>query len=673
MNLPIKTKLLGGVGLLFLLVVITSLLSIYYLKRIESRFSIVTTQIYPAAENIRELNEKLRESKNWAVRYTLEEDVLKLEQWKKNYEISFKSTQSLFKNLNAKAFQSMNEALKKVQNGLQVFSDSVNPIVEKHEERLALGQFKKEKINEYISISSEIQTHLGTIAGGVVGDLRKTVTDNAALFSTPLFSALQAKPEKELQDILETRRSTFSKNIDLFDQKINGLLSNTTSVKMRQELHKAKVLSIQMRRIVLSHQQLYDLYQNEIQTLVFIWKTIEGLNHAYDDVEKATTLVSNLVNQSLAKTMETLESSQKESHVFFIFLIMILGLSAFITRVFISKSILLPLQSLVSSTKKIGEGHLDERAPIYSSDEIGSLALSFNQMAEKLKESREALEGANEEIKEFNRGLEKKVAERTKELRIKSEDLSIKNQELILASRLKSEFLANMSHELRTPLNSIIGFSDLVLHDKNQKLTEKSKKNIENVLESGGDLLELINAVLDLAKIEAGKMPVVVTEFAPADILQSSLETQSVLIDGKNIVLEKKISKNLPLCRSDATKIKQVFNNIINNAIKFTDQGKITVSLETQGGFFVFKVKDTGIGISSENQKIIFDEFRQVDASLTRKYGGSGLGLAIVKKIVKLLGGSIDVESEEGKGSCFKIIFPMKHEEAKAEELKKAA
>ncbi len=667
MRFGLKAKLLGGLGLLFFLILASNIFSLFYFEKIHHSFYGLTEHIYPAAQEIEILSRHLRESKNWAVRYTLEENPKNLELWRKNYEGEFQKAEEVFNRLKKISGGSIQAALERVDKSFKIFRAKVTPVLEKHEERLALIQFKRDKNDEFLAIVNEIEGHLDILSHEVitrreeVGYLKKEIASIRGLFSQPLFSPLKIENQAQMEKKITDMKESFEKGVQSFDSKINGLFPYLIHSRQKQLLHKAKVLGVQLRRIVLSHQQLLNLYQNEIETLTFIWQTIEALNVAFEEVQQGTVSVTNLVKNSLSDSLSTLRSSRKESSVL-IFLLMsffiFIGIGA---SFFVTKKILNPLLAVALSSKKIGKGDLSQRVSVVSRDEIGELSESFNQMAMQLKHSRD-------EITELNRGLEKKVKERTQELELTLEDLELKNQQLVVANRLKSEFLANMSHELRTPLNSIMGFCELVIHDENQKLTPKGKKNLENVLESGKDLLALINSILDLAKIEAGKMPVEVVQFNAAEVIEDCIAVNEVLISGKNIHIEKNFSK-LPLCHSDAVKFKQIVNNLLNTAIKFTEKGQVVVTLKKEDDHLVLKVRDTGIGISLENQKIIFDEFRQVDAASTRRYGGSGLGLAIVKKLTGLLGGSVDVESEEGKGSSFTVILPMCFEA----QLKKAA
>jgi signal transduction histidine kinase len=239
------------------------------------------------------------------------------------------------------------------------------------------------------------------------------------------------------------------------------------------------------------------------------------------------------------------------------------------------------------------------------------------------------------------------------------QEIHDKNALLEAANRHKSQFLANVSHELRTPLNSIIGFTRLVLRRTEGQIAALQKENLQKVLVSSEHLLNLINGLLDLAKIEAGRMDVFAESFKIDDVIQMvTASVEPMLKDGK-VRLVKEIAPGLPPLNTDREKLKQVILNLLSNSAKFTEQGEIKVAAWHDDGSMKIAVADTGIGMKKEALQYIFDEFRQVDMSTTRKYGGTGLGLAIVKRLVNLLGGDIGVESEEGKGSKFTITLPI--------------
>jgi signal transduction histidine kinase len=239
------------------------------------------------------------------------------------------------------------------------------------------------------------------------------------------------------------------------------------------------------------------------------------------------------------------------------------------------------------------------------------------------------------------------------------QEIQDKNAQLEAANRHKSQFLANVSHELRTPLNSIIGFTRIVLRRTEGKIEALQKDNLQKVLVSSDHLLNLINELLDLAKIESGRMEVYAETFKLDEILRVATTTVEPLLRNGNVKLITEIASDIPLLKTDRDKLKQCVLNLLSNAVKFTEKGEIKVAAWGDDGLLKLTVSDSGIGMNQEALKYIFDEFRQADMSSTRKYGGTGLGLAIVKKYINLMGGDIVVESEQGKGSKFTITMPM--------------
>ncbi len=306
-----------------------------------------------------------------------------------------------------------------------------------------------------------------------------------------------------------------------------------------------------------------------------------------------------------------------------------------------------PVMHLKKVSDAIAHGNLDTRADIRTGDEFEELSHAFNRMLRHLVT-------LQEELSDVNANLDGKV-----------DELARGNLQLYEMNKLKDEFLATMSHELRTPLNSILGFSD-VLKDADN-LTDKQDRYVENIQTAGKNLMALINDVLDLAKIESGKMELHVVEFLISDLVERQLGIMMPLAEKKNIELTETIEPDLPVLIQDAGKLQQTLNNLLSNAIKFTPEGgRVRVSAgRLNDSTLILTVKDTGVGIPLEDQETIFEKFRQganipgQKDAITRLYEGTGLGLSIVKELAKLLGGEVLLDSEFGKGSTFTIRIPL--------------
>ena len=252
------------------------------------------------------------------------------------------------------------------------------------------------------------------------------------------------------------------------------------------------------------------------------------------------------------------------------------------------------------------------------------------------------------------------IQEMAAELKSERDKLELTSRELAAASQTKSEFLANMSHELRTPLNSIIGFSEILHDGVFGPVNEKQAKYVNNVLVSGKHLLQLINDILDLSKVEAGKIELVCEDFSVSDAINEVKTLTASIAAKKSIMVDLSVDEGLTTIHADEGKFKQILYNLLSNAIKFTPEGgSVTVDARRRGDVAEISVADTGIGISKEDQEKIFQPFMQADASTSREYGGTGLGLSLVKKFSELHGGTVWIESEPGEGSTFTFTIPI--------------
>jgi PAS domain S-box-containing protein len=264
-----------------------------------------------------------------------------------------------------------------------------------------------------------------------------------------------------------------------------------------------------------------------------------------------------------------------------------------------------------------------------------------------------------EALKRLNSELEARIRAATADLAEQNARLQWQSQELEKANRLKSEFLASMSHELRTPINALIGYAALLLDGVLGEITPTQRDALTRARAAAEHLLALINDILDLAKIEAGKMPLHVQEVSLAVVTREVAQQMEPLIHKKGLRFNTAVARDCPVIMSDRTKVKQILLNLVSNAVKFTNDGSVTVAVECapDGGVHI-KVADTGIGIRREDLDEIWEDFRQVDMSRTREHGGTGLGLSIVRKLLDRLGGRVAVESEYGKGTTFTVWLP---------------
>ena len=351
-------------------------------------------------------------------------------------------------------------------------------------------------------------------------------------------------------------------------------------------------------------------------------KTLSLLN----DFETEELLATNEQADSLEKVVKFTDRIAIAIYIFTIVLTITLG---FLLIKYTNRS----LNELNKGTVRIGGGDLKYHIPVNTDDEIGDLTIAFNEMSDKLSNAMAQVQQSKENADQANRS--------------------------------KTNFLANMSHELRTPLNAIIGYSEMIIEDyrEENKLDEKQAiEDLQRILSSGRHLLQLINDVLDLSKIESGNMTVFNETFDSVEIIEELLTTMSPIAkkSDNELILER--SQNIPKLYNDAVKFRQVFLNLLSNACKFTDKGKVTVliSFNKKTENIVFHVSDTGIGMSADQIDKIFKAFVQADSSTSKLYGGTGLGLSICKQFVELMQGKLDVSSAEGKGTTFTVLLPLK-------------
>jgi signal transduction histidine kinase len=316
---------------------------------------------------------------------------------------------------------------------------------------------------------------------------------------------------------------------------------------------------------------------------------------------------------------------------FAVVLILLVPLLGFV----ISWSFIQPVQEAQGFLTQVAKGNFGAKMDVPNRDEFGKLANQMNEMSAELHNLNESQQANARELQRLN-------------------------QQLQQASKAKSEFLANMSHELRTPMNAILGFVEMLLDDIYGDVPPHLREPLLDIQVNGKHLLNLINDVLDLSKIEAGRMELTLGEYSVQDLVDTIQTSLQSLALEKRLEFVAWAQQGIPLAFGDGQRIRQCLMNLAGNALKFTKQGRVEVWVEQRQDQLLYRVSDTGIGIPQDQIEHVFGEFRQVDAAITREFGGSGLGLSITKKFVEMHGGRIWVESELGKGSIFFFEIPLR-------------
>ena len=373
----------------------------------------------------------------------------------------------------------------------------------------------------------------------------------------------------------------------------------------------------------------------------------------------------------------------KTRNMVMIFTLLATLVLAAIMLLILNRTALGPLRLLSAQLRKIhnDDSHLGNTIAIEGNGEVRELAYGFNQMTQKLKELYDALRNSNrdltaqitervhaeQELKKHRDHLEELVQKRTG-------DLMLAMDEALEASKAKSLFLANMSHELRTPLNAIIGYSEILIEETEECCEQRLVTDLRTINTAGKHLLALINDILDLTKIEAGKIDIYLETFDISWVIHDVVTMVAPLIDKNNNQLTVCCQEDIGQMRADITKVRQALFNILSNAAKFTTGGNIRLevnrTVEGEEDVVTFSVTDNGIGISQKQLDKLFQPFIQADLSTTRKYGGTGLGLVISRRFCQMMGGDIFVDSEPGRGSTFSISIPATVKEVSAQEVK---
>jgi signal transduction histidine kinase/ActR/RegA family two-component response regulator len=352
------------------------------------------------------------------------------------------------------------------------------------------------------------------------------------------------------------------------------------------------------------------------------------------------------------------ERAKRYANILIVF-VLVSGLFAFFVSSKLQGLISRPILHLEDTMRMVSANkNYAVRAVKSYGDEIGRLIDGFNTMLSEIQQRDTALRSTNGELKTRTQELEEEISHRKQT----QEELLNAKHAAEEANRAKSTFLANMSHELRTPLNAIIGYSEMLEEETRDSGKIENVQDLKKIQAAGKHLLSLINDVLDLSKIEAGKMGLHLETFDVAQVIEEIVTTLQPAAAKNANAIRVRLADSVSVIKADITKVRQILFNLLSNACKFTDHGTVTVDVEQikvdARDWIQFRVSDTGIGISEKQKENLFQEFAQADASIARKYGGTGLGLAITHRFVQLMKGSIHVESEAGRGAIFTVQLP---------------
>jgi len=342
-----------------------------------------------------------------------------------------------------------------------------------------------------------------------------------------------------------------------------------------------------------------------------------------------------------------------------IIFVLVSGLFAFLVSSKLQGLISRPILHLEDTMRMVSaDKNYEVRAVKTYGDEIGRLLDGFNTMLTEIQQRDSVLQSTNGELQTRTQELEEEISHRKQT----QEELLNAKHAAEEANRAKSTFLANMSHELRTPLNAIIGYSEMLEEETRDSGKIENIQDLKKIQAAGKHLLSLINDVLDLSKIEAGKMGIHLETFDVPHVIEEMVTTLQPAAAKNANSIKVHLAENVSVMRADITKVRQILYNLLSNACKFTDHGTVSLNVDqirvADRNWIQFRVSDTGIGISAKQKENLFQEFAQADASIARKYGGTGLGLAITHRFVQLMKGQINVESEPGQGATFTVQLP---------------
>ena len=614
-DLSLRKKLLGLVGAMSFLILVTGGVAFRDVQRASRLLHSVAKSSHPLASGMVNALHSMEFSRALAIQYALEQDDHKLSFLKRQFETEFGKAQSLVNTMDQEislSSKEMKELWKKIQDSQKKFGAGSAFLIQAHEDQLRLAKTRYEQIEEANQWVESIIAKFNRLSE-LFGQRHEFQFWNIAA-----------------QVILLEQRY-------LYQASLSTPLSLTPEQSKKEEekiLKNKEKFRAYMKQFSLNHKRLVQSAQTKKDALKILGdiaqeyrkftERVEGEEGVFliseDEISKLGTLGLQLEHleeayekgtQASLQIQHILSAQMQEanrtiSHV---------RSSAY--RTILGFTVLFALFGLF----------------------LGSL-MTQNILA-----------------------LERKIGER-------NVALADANVRLLKASEEKSEFLSNMSHDFKTPLNSMLGFAQVILTDDHGKLSAQQTKNLNSILKSGKELLQMINLILDFSRMEAGRTEVSVEEFSFEALVDECLEATEALLHGKKVTLLKEIQTHLPVLKTDRPKIKRILLNLLSNAARHTEQGKIKISSRAEESSLIFSVEDTGPGIEPERLLTIFDEFNTHEK---RAPGGTGLGLAISKRFAMLLGGDIHIESTKGKGTLFTVKLPWVYQKKSMEELREAA
>lgn len=654
LELSIRNKHLVFVLLLIFFIAATGMMAFRGVHKVYKYSSPLAKTSYPLASHVVNALHSLEVSRAISIQYAFEQDMEKVGFLKKRFESEFQHSQELLGKIDElKALpKSLEVPWKTIQKTQHVFQEVGKLLIKTHDEQLALSKERNDQIQEANRLVSRMTEILGSLTQryennspiqflAIAGQVM--LLEQRYLYQPNHSSSSKEEEKKVLQN-----KEKFQIYVDKFNQNSIQLAAKIQNPKHRTLLTDLTKLYSEFLDRVKGENGIFLIREDEIAKLSTIEFKLAELESAYSDGSKASLLIQKSVSQHMDKAADVILSLKSSSYWLILGFTFFFAIVGTLLGLFITEHLVRPIEDLTHAAKEIGQGHWNERVKVATQDEVGQLALTFNEMANQ--------------VQELNQGLEKRVQERTQEL-------EQANMRLTKASDMKTEFLSTVSHDLKTPLNAILGFTQIILSDP-KNLSPQQNKNLNTVLKSAKDLLHMIDLILDFSKMEASKMgtAVIAEEFPFESLLDECLESIEIFVRNKPIELLKEVQTHLPKLKTDRPKVKRILLNLLSNAAKATEKGKIEVSVHKKDDHFLqFLVQDTGRGIAPENLPTLFERFKLKEHEVNPDEG-AGLGLSITKKLVMLLGGTIGVQSKPGEGTTFTVTVPFEyHKEEKKE------